>query len=494
MTSNAAIAIAMILGYFILNAAIIKLMTKKQDNLEQYSVGERSFGWLLNAFSYIGGWYVGSIYTGWVSNSATLGVFAQYVIIYSITSLVVMFWMARPVWILGKVYNLETQGDLIELRYGSGKFKFVFVILTFLFWVPWLILEIKTVGYVVHAATYQSVGFNIGLIIVSLFVIAYCFLGGARASAVGGLVQGLTFTIVGVLAVYYLIVKAYGGLGDLFSTIEAQKPELLQLGALGGRYWASTLITCTLAGYIIPGVFATIYRADGPRAVKKSVTVAPIAGILIGFSMLAFSLGGTLFEGFPMDDPQMGGFWMAEKFGGPVFVGLIGILALAASMSTISAVINVSAVLISKDLMGTVDKKAPREKLFKWAKWATVALGVLAIIIATMDIPNLMFIAIAMYDCSVQAFPAVVLGLFWKKINLQGVALGFAVGVFFSIMGNFFPDTIVWAGGWSGGTIGLFFNLIIVIICAFIFKPYDKVDEIFNTVKTYKIVNSKKWI
>ncbi|MDR2162679.1 MAG: sodium:solute symporter family protein [Clostridiales Family XIII bacterium] len=491
--SNIAITIVLMLAYFVLNTVIIKLLGRKQTSLEEFGVGERSFGWLLNSFSYIGGWYTGTIYTGWFSNASTIGVFAQYVIIYSVSSLFLMFFMAKPVWVLGKVYNLETQGDLIELRYGSRKFKFVFAFLTFLFWSPWLILEIKSIGYVVQAATYGSIGFNIGLIVVSSFVIGYCFLGGARASAVGGLVQGITFTIVGIIAVYWLIVKVYGGLGDMYDMVEGFNKDLLTLGALGGKYWFSVVITCTLGGYILPGVFATIYRADSSRAVKKSVLVAPIAGVLIGFTILSLGLGLSFFPDFPAD-PQSSAFWISNKFGGPIMLGLMGILALAACMSTISAVINTSSVLISKDIVGTLAPKFTREKLFKYARLLTIVVGIISIIIATMNIPNLMFISVVMYDCTVQAFPAVFVGLFWKRANIQGIALGFAVGCVFSLMGNFFPETIAWGAGWSGGIIGLFFNIIIVVICGFAFKPYHKVQEIFETIKTYKEVYSKRII
>ncbi|MDR0884791.1 MAG: hypothetical protein LBN22_00245, partial [Clostridiales Family XIII bacterium] len=401
MSSKVIITIGLILGYFVLNAVIIKLMGKKQESLAEYGVGNRSFGWLLNAFSYIGGWYTGTIYTGWFSNASTLGVFAQYVIIYSVASLFVMFFMARPVWVLGKVYNLETQADLVELRYGSKAFKFIFSILTFIFWVPWLILEIKSVGYVVQAGTYGGIGFNIGLIVVSLFIIGYSFLGGARASAVGGLVQGITFTIVGVIAVYWLIVKTYGGLEPMYQMVENLNADLLTLNGLGGKYWMSVVITCTLGGYILPGVFATIYRGDSSRAVKKSVTIAPLAGILIGFTILALGLGLTSFPDFPAD-PQSAAFWVSDKFGGPVMVGLMGILALAACMSTLSAVLNVSSVLIAKDIIGTINKKADRENLFKYARILTILIGIVSIIIATQNIPNLMFISLMMYDCTVQ--------------------------------------------------------------------------------------------
>jgi SSS family solute:Na+ symporter len=404
-----------------------------------------------------------------------------------------MFFMAKPVWILGKVYGLETQGDLVELRYGSRKFKFVFALLTFLFWSPWLIIEVKAIGYVVQAATYDSVAFNIGLIVVSAFVIGYCFLGGARASAVGGLVQGITFTIVGVLAVYWLIVKTYGGYPELYSAVEQMNDGLLKLGALGGKYWFSIVISCTLAGYIIPGVFATIYRADSSRAVKKAVLIAPVAGILIGFTILSLGLGLAMFPDFPAD-PQSSAFWIADKMGGPVMRALIGVLALAAARSTISAVLHTASVLISKDLVGTVAKKLDRDKLFKYARILTIGVGVVSILIATQEIPNLMNISLVMYDCSVQAFPAIFIGLFWKRANLPGVAIGFVVGCVFSLLGNFFPATIAWAGGWSGGIVGVFLNLLIVYICGYTCKRYDRVDEIFDTVKTYKEVFSKRII
>ncbi|MDR2487642.1 MAG: hypothetical protein LBD12_06710, partial [Clostridiales Family XIII bacterium] len=358
---------------------------------------------------------------------------------------------------------------------------------------PWLILEIKSIGYVVQAATYQSVGFNIGLIVVSVFVIAYCFLGGSRASAVGGLVQGITFTVVGVVAVYWLIVKTYGGLGDMYDLVESFNSELLTLGALGGKYWFSVVITCTLGGYILPGVFATIYRADSSRTVKKSVLVAPIAGILIGFTVLTLGLGLTSFPDFPAD-PQSAAFWVSAKFGGPVMVGLMGILALAACMSTISAVLNTASVLISKDICGTVRPTLTRDSLFKAARILTVIVGIVSIIIATQNIPNLMFISIVMYDCSVQAFPAIFIGLFWRRANIQGVSTGFIVGCAIALIGSFAPAAIGWAGGWSAGIIGVFVNALIVLVCGLAFKPYKRVDELFSTIKTYKEVYSKRVI
>jgi SSS family solute:Na+ symporter len=469
----------------------MRIFGRKQETLEEYGVGSRSFSWFLVAFAYIGGWYTGSIYTGFFSNAATLGVFAQYGIVYSATSLFIMYYMAKPVWVLGKVYNLETQADIIGLRYGSRKFKFIFALLTLLFYSPWLIIEIKTIGYAVYAATYSSVNFNIGLIIISAFVVGYSFLGGSRASAIGGLVQGLTFTIVGTIAMYWLIVKAYGSFGELYDKVEEFNSGLLMIGALGGKYWASVLIVCSLGGFALPASTVSLYKAESPRAAKKSVLFTPILGTIVGFILYSLGLGLTTFEDFPAD-PQSAAFWISGKLGGPLMVGLLGILTLAAAASTISIVINCISVLIAKDLIGTVNTRIDRKNLFKYARLVTIVAGIVSIVIATMNIPNLMFMAISMYDCSAQAFPAVFIGLFWRRANLPGVSLGFAVGCIFALTGNFFPAYIAWAGGWTGGFLGLFFNALIVLVCGFIFKPSARVDELFDTVRNYKFFYKKQ--
>jgi Na+/proline symporter len=139
-----------------------------------------------------------------------------------------------------------------------------------------------------------------------------------------------------------------------------------------------------------------------------------------------------------------------------------------------------------------------REKLFKAARILTIIVGVIAIIVATQNIPNLMFISLTMYDCSVQAFPAIFVGLFWRRANIQGVSVGFIVGCIIALVGSFAPSVLAamgtWTAGWTPGMLGVIVNAVIVLVCGFAFKPYSRVDEIFNTVKTYKEVYSKRAI
>ena len=104
----------------------------------------------------------------------------------------------------------------------------------------------------------------------------------------------------------------------------------------------------------------------------------------MGFLVMALGLGASFNEGFP-EDSQQTSFWMAEKFGGPVGLGILGVLGLAASMSSIAVFMNCFAVVISKDIVAPLFPKMGRDKLFKIARLSTIGVGVVAMIISRTE-------------------------------------------------------------------------------------------------------------
>ncbi len=480
---NALIAIGVIIGFFIINAVIIKLAHRKQDSLEEFAVGGRSFPWYLSMFGFIGAWYVGAMYTGWFADSANLGLFAQYLALYSLGSMVMMYTIVRPVWIWGKEYQLETNADLAELRYGSKKFGTFIAITTFLFWSPWLIVEIKTIGYLISAATYGTVSFNLGLVLVSLFVIVYCWLGGARASAVGALVQGVFFTIVGTALVLYLMFQAYGGITPMFKQIAEVAPELLVISdSVGYGTWSSAIIIGALGGMMMPGVFIRMYMTKNVTESKKAVLIVPFIGAVFTIFLLWLGLGSSLLTGFP-EDAQGGAFWIANQFGGPLALGLMGVFALAASMSTISAATLTAAVMIGKNILAPL--KLSREQTLRVSKMATLMVGLIAIGIATLEIGRLVSIILYVYDCIVQVAVPMVLGLFWKRGNVYGAFIGTVAGMLVVLTAGIFPWLTSWAGSWSAGSVGLLYNLILYVVVSLLTKKQEHVAGLFDTLATY---------
>lgn len=475
------ITISIILAFFVINAVIIKIFHRKQDDLEEYAVGGRSFPWFLSMFGFIGAWYVGTMYTGWFGDSATIGLFAQYLAVYSLGTVVTMFVIVRPVWVLGKVYQLETNADLLGFRYNSKAFEVMIAICTFLFWSPWLIVEMKTIGYLVSAATYGVIPFNVGLVAVSSFVVIYCWLGGARAGVIGSLVQGLFFTVVGTATVLFLFYKIYGGILPMFKMVAQKAPELLVINdSIGVGAWSSAIIAGALGGMMNPDMFARLYMTKNVTEAKKAVLFVPLIGAIFVLIVLWLGLGGSLLNGFPKD-AQSGIFWMAEQYGGPVVVGLMGIFALAASMSTISAGTTAAAVLIGKNLLGFL--KLNRRQTLLCAKTATLIVGIILMFVATMEITRLVSLVLYLYDCLVQVSVPVILGLYWKRGNVYGAATGVIAGMSIVILRDVFPWLTSWAGDWSAGLVGLLINLILYIAVSLLTKKQANVDEIFRVLE-----------
>ncbi|MBR0597305.1 sodium:solute symporter family protein [Sinanaerobacter chloroacetimidivorans] len=493
MIKPAGVALIILL-FFAFNIFFIIKFHRKQDSFEEYSVGNRSFGWLLYSFSFLGYWYAGALYISGFSLSANKGILSQYLTVYAVASLVILYFMAKPVWVWGKNYNLVTQADFIGLRYGNKLFKTIFSFLTLIFWFPWIIIEMKTIGYIVALTTYSYINSNAGMIIVCLFVIVYTFYGGVRASAIGSMIQSFAFIGLGSLVTGYLIWKIFGGLYTIFPMVESAKPYLLTLDWRdNGHHWASIIITGTLGGFAFPDMFKQLYTADSPRTIKKIVFIAPVVAIMIRFSLFTLGLGCFLISGFPLKS-NFSLFWLADSFGGPILLGLFAVISLSASMSTFSAIISTSAIMVCKDWLGAAFRGLSPQSMLKLAKGLTIVIGIISLYIATIQIDNLLNIAVIMFDLIVQAIIPLFIGQYWRKSNLYGAFGGMTVGIVITLMGNFYPQAFQWTGGWSPGIIGLVVNLFIHIACGFVFGKQKHVDEMFDTVKFYKDPHLRKAI
>ncbi len=491
MNSDTLIILSIMAAFYLLNVYAIKRWHIPQDSVEEYGVGGRSMGWITVAFSHIGGWFVGATYTGWYAFSADLGIFAQYLVIYSIASLFIMYIMAKPVWCWGKEFNLETQADIIQLRYRNTSYTTVLTILIALVASAWLVVEMVTLGYIVSSATDGVVPFNAGMFLIGSGVIIYSVLGGVRAAAQGALIQGMTFAIAGSITFYFLVVQAYGGVFPLLDLVEKTQPKLLILDPAKqlDMVWTSAIITGTFGAYCWPSVFSRLYMTSSPRDTKKGVLFAPLAAIVIAMVILWLGLGSRMVPGFPAD-AQGGVFWMARHFGGPVVLGLVAVFASAATVATISAASNAIAMLLAKNVVGVF---APSERniLFS-AKILTVVLGVSAMLIATIDLPQLITIALGMYDCIVQVIVPLLLGLFWRRGNLIGAITGTTAGVIIAAGSLLYPSMIEWSGGLSGGVLGLAVNVTLYVMAGWIFGKPEYVDDLFDVLDKYD-EDGTKW-
>ncbi len=466
--------------FLVLLIFIIVKGHKRQYDLTEYSVGGRSAGALVFTFSFAGRWFVGSIFTVWFVMAAERGVYAQYLIVYTIGALLMLYIFGVSINSLGKKFKLETQADFIQLRYGSTVFKGIFAGLTMLFWLPWVILELKTMGYAIAAASMGSMDYNISIIITTMIIIIYVYYGGVRSVNNASILQSGIVFVVGVVCSYIIIRNLFGGIGEMFSDITSFKPEYLEIDIGPGHKfeWLSATISGALGSILWPGMYALIYTAKSPGVIKRSAIYSFFLLIPPIFFILLLGMGAGLVTGDGLLN-LTSLFTLAERYGSSVILSLFGIGTIAASMSMCSSVFNVAGMIIAKDLNPYYNNNK-RDSAYKVAKVGTVVIGLIALWMATIQIPNLASIMFLMYSFITQTAGPIIIGIIWRRSNIYGAASGMAAGILTTAVITFTPEIAIFIDGLSAGIIGLFANIIVHILVSLITPPYEKVDEIFK--------------
>ncbi|MDR3294567.1 MAG: sodium:solute symporter family protein [Clostridiales Family XIII bacterium] len=437
---------------------------KPQTTLREYSVAGCSAGTATFLFSFVGRWIPGAVCTVWFTLAAERGVYAHYLILYSLGAVAMLRCFGIPIWRLSQQYGLETQADFIELRYGSKLFKSAFSALTLLFWFPWVILELKTIGQAIAATSGNSIEYNIGIISVTMFIIIFCFYGGVRSVNNSAVLQTVILILFGCICAYCLICRTFGGVFNLYADVAVQAPALLHLDFSSARRfeWLSAIISGTLGSIFWPGMFCLIYAADSTKSIRRASVLAPLLLLPFFWLLLSLGSGAQLIPGFEAEG-STGLFWIAEQYGDPFLRAMLGVGAVAASMSMCAPVFNVAGIMVAKDLYATLRLRSGVNTL-KAARISTVLVGLVALWLATLYLPNLVSLVMLMYNFIIQASAPILLGLCWRRSTLGGAASGMVFGIVTTLLMSLCPSLVDFVSGWSAGMMGLAVNVTVHVI------------------------------
>ena len=130
-----------------------------------YAVGGRSFGGVYQAMSFLNTWYPGATFIALAGLSASAGVLGLYCLAYSLLTVVLMYLIARRVWIWGSMFDLRTQPDLFALRYGSTHARTIAAIIGVVSVFPWLVLGFQSLGVAFRALSLGALSFSAAVVV-----------------------------------------------------------------------------------------------------------------------------------------------------------------------------------------------------------------------------------------------------------------------------------------------------------------------------------------
>ena len=178
-------------------------------------------------------------------------------------------------------------------------------------------------------------------------------------------------------------------------------------------------------------------------------------------------------------------------------VGLIVAGGLAAALSTAAGLLLVISTSISHDLLKKNLNPQISEKGELWAARIAIAVAVVAAGLAGLNPPGFVaeVVALAFGLAASSFFPAIILGIFDKRMNKEGAISGMVVGILFTAVYIFYfkpqlggpgtPDNYLFGISPEGiGTIGMFINFIIAIIVSRLTKPTpEKIKQLVENIR-----------
>jgi solute:Na+ symporter, SSS family len=428
-----AIALTVICGIVAVGSTIGFLARFRQKmDLEQWTVGRRSFGlvlvWLLMA---------GEIYTtytllgvsGWAYSR---GAPVLYILGVQPLAYVFSFFILPQICEVGKKYQLQTQADVFQARYGNTHLTAFVALIGVISLLPYAQVQLTGLGIIVEVSSYGGVHRTPAMVVAFIIVAAFVFVSGVRGVAWVSVVKDLLllFTAIFVgIAVPYIY---FGGIGPLFAAVAHAKPHhLVMPGAttnLGHRWYVSTVLLVSLAFYMWPQNFAASFTARSGNTLRRNAVLMPLYSLT---QPLIFFVGLTALLILPgLRDGDLAFLAMVRKTFPPWFLGFVGGAGALTAMVPAAIQLLSAATLFAKNLFRPVLAPGMTDQQVAFlAKIMVLVLTISALILAIYTSASLVSLLLVGYAGVAQLLPGVVFGLYSRRVTTTGVFVGMATGI-----------------------------------------------------------------
>ncbi|MGI2821268.1 sodium/proline symporter PutP [Vibrio fluvialis] len=437
--------------YLILMLAIGVYAYQRTKNSADYFLGGRSLGpWpaaLSAGASDMSGWlllglpgyaYAAGIEAFWLAGGLLVGTWANWLITakrlrtYSITT------------------DALTLPEFLSRRFNDNSkliqtISAFFILLFFLFY--------TSSGLVAGGKLFETVfglDYSTAVIVGTVCVVSYTLFGGFLAVSWTDLVQGL---LMAAALMIVPIAAMNGGFTKLDNDLLAINPQLLTMwnDVKGQPLSAVAIISLVAWGLGYFGQPHILARFKATRSNKDLTTARRIAVIWTGLSMAGAMLVGlvgliyvTNDGSIQLDDGEKIFMLLVNAIFHPVMAGILLAAILAAIMSTADSQLLVSSSALAEDFYKQVYKKdATSEEIVRVGRAAVIIISIIALILAmTPDSSVLGLVSYAWAGFGAAFGPALVLSLYWSRMNRNGALAGIVIGGI---------TIVVWkqlSGGW----------------------------------------------
>lgn len=501
------VKILLLVLFFAMMIGIGIYSRKHATNVDGFVLGGRNVGPWLTAFAYGTSYFSAVVFVGYAGQFGyKYGISATWIGIGNalIGSLLAWIILGRRTRIMSKHLQAKTMPDYFGKRFDSNALRVTAAVISFIFLIPYTASVYNGLSRLFEMAF--DIPYTVCVVVMAALTCVYVILGGYMATAINDFVQGIVM-LFGIVAVIASVLNGQGGfMNAIFNLSEIPSDIPVTLGQKGAftsffgpdpLNLLGVIILTSLGTWGLPQMVSKFYAIRDEKAVKTGTVISTLFAIVVSGG--CYFLGGfaRLFDTDAIRNAQGGIIYDAIipamlNTLPDILIGVVIVLVLSASMSTLSSLVLTSSSTLTLDfLKGNIIKKMSEKKQLLCMRIFLVFFVVISVVIA-LDPPT--FIAQLMgisWGALAGAFLAPFMyGLYWKGVTKAAVWASFICGVGITVS-NMFLHFI--ASPINAGAIAMVAGLIVVPIVSFITPKLskEKVNDIFACYEEKVTVEQK---
>lgn len=428
---------AVIAVYAVFMLIIGLVNNKSSKSMTEFTVGKRNAGAWISALSYGTAYFSAVMFVGYAGKTGWG--FGWWAVMPGIGnaifgSLLAWIVLANRTRETTRRLKIKSMPQFFDTRFNSTAMKLFCTAVIFIFLLPYSASVYK--GLTSICSVLLQVDETVTMLVIAAASVVIIVLGGYLGALKADFVQGIIM-VIGVILMIIFVVKsdAVGGLTTGLSRLAEETDKLDLKWQNHVSLWSTVLMT-SFGTWGLPQMIHKYYGIKGKDEVKRGTVICTIFGIIIGVGGYFI---GSLSHLFFTELPE-GGFDyiipnLLNNANMPnILLGLILMLLIAASVSTLSSITLTACSTLTMDLVkGHIKKDISAKSQASLTKVLCIVFIVFSYLIANSDTPILDMMSYSWGIISGSFLAPYLLSLYWKGLNKAGgwagMIGGFAVAM-----------------------------------------------------------------
>ena len=498
--------IGLLIVFFAIMIGVGLYCRKNATDVNGFVLGGRSVGPWLTAFAYGTSYFSAVIFVGYAGQFGwKFGVASTWIGIGNavIGSLLAWVILGRRTRLMSQHLSTATMPDFFEKRFGSKALKLGASLIIFVFLIPYTASLYNGLSRLFSMA-FPGINYAWCVLIMAVLTCIYVTAGGYMATAINDFIQGIIM-LFGIVAVILAVLNSHGGfMASLNELACVSDPTVSNTPGVFASFFGPeplalsfVVILTSLGTWGLPQMVQKFYAIKSEKDISKGTIISTIFALVVaggcyflgGFGRIALSPEAVATGGFDSIIPAM-----MEKIP-DVLIGVVIILVLSASMSTLSSLVLASSSTLTLDFIkGTVVKDMSEKKQVVIMKiFIVVFIAISAALAIIQAKSKVTFIAQMMgisWGALAGAFLAPFLyGLYAKNATKTSVWCCYIFGVGIMVLNmvnslgqNFLGLPPFWTSPINVGVVSMVAGLVIIpVVSVFTKKPDGAlINEVFS--------------